>query len=161
MDKSKQLLIGNINEGDNDIGSKGTFEKYHSEHVVLESTPRLTIVNFPCESDVTLEGKFIATAFHARSDQRLKENIVDIENPLDIVNQIDGKCYNFKNTKTKTSYGFIAQEIEEILPDIVDNDREGLKSISYGEIIPILSNAIKELDKKVNDLTSKLMANKS
>lgn len=156
MDKSKQLLIGNISEGDNDVGSKGTFEKYHSEHVILESTPRLTIVNNPCESDVTLEGKFIATAFHARSDERVKENIYVIKDPLSIVNKIEGKCYNFKHKKDKTSYGFIAQEIEEVLPDIVDDDKEGLKSISYGEIIPILSNAIKELDKKVNELTKRL-----
>ena len=71
---SKQLLIANVNQ----IGSKGTVEKYTNENTIFESTPKLTIVDIGQTSEVTLQGTFIATAFHARSDRRLKENIADL-----------------------------------------------------------------------------------
>lgn len=145
---SKQLLIANVNQ----IGSKGTVEKYTNENTIFESTPKLTIVDIGQTSEVTLQGTFIATAFHARSDRRLKENIADLKNSLDIVKQLDPKEYNFIDSGNKKSYGFIAQEIEEILPELVADDANGVKSISYGEIIPILTNAIKELNTKIIQL---------
>jgi hypothetical protein len=148
---SKQIIIGNCESE----GSKGTFEKYHAEYTILESTPRFVIEHRSNESDVTLQGNFVATAFHARSDGRLKENINDLQNSLEIVKKLDGKEYNFKD-RSRKSYGFIAQEIEQILPDIVDNDKNGIKSISYGDIIPILSNAIKELNNKIDLLENKI-----
>ncbi len=46
----------------------------------------------------------------------------------------------------KLQYGFIAQEVENILPAIVNTDSEGYKSIDYIKIIPFLTNAIRELD---------------
>lgn len=149
---SKQIIIGNCNQE----GSKGTVEKYNSEYTILESTPRFIIEHKGNESDVTLQGNFIATSFHARSDKRLKENIEYLKNSLDIVKQLDGKEYNFKDRSNKKNYGFIAQDIERILPDIVDDDKDGIKSISYGDIIPILSNAIKELNKKIENLEYQL-----
>ena len=148
---SKQLLIGNIKIKDDDSikGSRGTFEKYHAEHTVFESSPRLTYSHHSDFSEVYLDGDFIAHSFRARSDKRLKENISNIDSSLDIVKKLDAKKYNFIN-KTKTSYGFLAQDMEKVLPELVEDDSEGLKSISYGEIIPILSNAIKELSKKID-----------
>lgn len=145
---SKQILIANVNN----IGSRGTVEKYVNENTIFESTPKLTIADVGQTSDVTLQGTFIATAFHARSDRRLKENVADLKNSLDIVKQLDPKEYNFIDSTNKKSYGFIAQEIEQILPDLVADDANGVKSISYGEIIPILTNAIKELNAKITQL---------
>ena len=149
---SKQILIGNCSTE----GSKGTVEKYQSEYTVMESTPRFIIQHKQNESDVTLQGNFVATSFHARSDKRLKENIGNLKNSLDIVKQLDGKEYNFID-RSRKSYGFIAQDIERILPDIVDDDKNGIKSISYGDIIPILSNAIKELTKKIENLETHII----
>ena len=156
---SKQIMMGNI---PSHIGSKGTVEKYHSESVVMESTPNLTYTENICDSnneititEVVLEGDFIAHSFRARSDKRLKENITDITDSLDIINQLNAKKYNFKNSKSKESFGFIAQEMEEILPDLVEKDRNGIRTISYGEIIPILSDAVKTLDRKIQDLEAK------
>lgn len=145
---TKQIIFGNIE----DNGSKGTVEKYHNEKIVFETTPHLTISNEVTYSNVTLDGSFIAKSFHARSDQRLKENIDVLQNSLSLVKKMDGKQYNFKDNKNKTSYGFIAQEIEQVLPDLVQSDVNGIKSISYGEIIPILTNAIKELNAKIEKL---------
>ena len=149
---SKQILIGNCQED----GSQGTVEKYNSEYTILESTPRFVIEHQTSESNVTLQGNFVVTSFRARSDERLKANINNLKNPLDIVKQLNGKEYNFKDSLNRKSYGFIAQDIERILPDIVDDDTNGIKSISYGDIIPILSDAIKELNTKIEKMEMKL-----
>lgn len=158
MSISKQIIIGNIK---NDTGSKGTIEKYHAESIIIESSNSLTYKDPSQTADgdgaeVILDGDFIAHTFRARSDARLKENISNIEDSLSIVNKLNAKKYNFKS-KTKESYGFIAQDMETILPDLVEDDVNGIKTISYGEIIPILSEAIKDLNSKVIELDKKLL----
>jgi len=57
---------------------------------------------------------------------------------------------------TKRTYGLIAQEIEAILPEAVETDDKGLKSVSYNSLIPILIESIKELKTEVDELRSKL-----
>lgn len=156
MSTTKQLIMGHIPEN---TGSLGTFEKYHAESVIMETTPNLIYNQHICDNEIStevvLEGDFVAHSFRARSDKRLKENIQNIDNSLNIIQQLSAKKYNFKNTKNKESYGFIAQDMEEVLPDLVQKDDAGMRTISYGEIIPILSEAVKTLDEKVRDLEMK------
>lgn len=85
------------------------------------------------------------------SDLRLKTDIMDIVNAIDIVTQLQGKTYRWKKgqpvngTKGKRVIGLIAQEVQRILPEIVNEDPDtGLLSVSYTEIIPILIEAFKE-----------------
>ena len=92
------------------------------------------------------------------SDQRLKKNINDISGSLDSINNLRGVTYewidDYANNKTPrlgTKYGFIAQEVESVLPSIVGTkeaegtDYHGYKNLSYTEVIPILVEAVKEL----------------
>lgn len=95
-----------------------------------------------------------------QSDINLKTNISSF-NAMDIINKIEPKKYNwnskaeaFKNEQV-THYGVIAQDIEKILPDIVDS-REEFKRVDYIQLIPILIQAIKEQQVEINNLKNHL-----
>ena len=98
---------------------------------------------------------FVATVtaqdFNSVSDLKLKTNIENIENALDTINKMDGYTFNWKNDGKK-GIGVIAQEVAEILPDIVKTEEDGIKSVSYVSLIPVLIEAIKELSNKIDDL---------
>jgi hypothetical protein len=100
------------------------------------------------------------TAFYS-SDIRLKENIQPIQNALEKVESISGNTYNWKegyeeiHSHKGNDVGVIAQEIEQILPQIVTNRDNGYKAVQYEKIIPLLIEAIKELSARVNRLENK------
>jgi hypothetical protein len=107
-------------------------------------------------------------AFGSVSDEKLKENIVSIptQESLDIVNSLHPVRYRWKNTtfneryRGKEDMGFIAQEVERVLPDAtIDTMIQGeeYKTIRYERILPMLVGAIKELTAKYEDLKSRVM----
>jgi hypothetical protein len=82
------------------------------------------------------------------SDTRLKENIIPINNVLDKVSKLSGVSFNFTNecsSKNNKDFGFIAQEVEPIFPELISNNFD-LKSIKYQNITALLVEAIKELN---------------
>ena len=81
----------------------------------------------------------------AYSDERLKENIKTIPNALETVKRLRGVCFDRKDFNGK-GIGVIAQEIEQVLPEVVVEGE--YKSVSYGNIVGLLIEAIKELEKK-------------
>ena len=83
-----------------------------------------------------------AQTFTSLSDKNKKRDIQKITNSLDIVKQIDGVRYKFIGNN-KVLIGVIAQEVEKVLPEVVDNVN-GLKSVSYGNITALLIESIKE-----------------
>jgi len=94
----------------------------------------------------------VSTDIILTSDRRIKENIVKIDSALDKVNSIRGVYYNLISTlSTARKIGFIAQEIEEILPEVVhtDSTEDKMKSVSYGNITALLIEGMKELHAKV------------
>ena len=94
------------------------------------------------------------------SDIRLKENFTKIENGLDIVNKLDGHTFNWKKGGERLSAGFKAQEVEKVLPHLVDekklplraDDNKEYKILRYEEIIPYLVEAIKEQQEEIECL---------
>ena len=89
----------------------------------------------------------------AYSDIRVKENIKTIDNALNKVKNLRGVEYN-KIDNTEKNIGVIAQEVEKILPEVVKEDGEGMKSVAYGNITAILIEAIKEQQKQIDELKS-------
>ena len=81
----------------------------------------------------------------AYSDERLKENIKTIPNALETVKKLRGVSFDRKDLTGK-GIGVIAQEIEKVLPEVVVEGE--YKSVSYGNIVGLLIEAIKELEKK-------------
>ena len=98
-------------------------------------------------------GTLSSINFNSLSDIFYKKNILSIDNSLDIVNQLDGVKFNWKDTN-KISYGVIAQQVENVIPELVDGISK--KTVNYTGIIAFLINAIKELDMKINILEQKM-----
>ena len=96
---------------------------------------------------------------YASSDERLKDNIKPIEGALDKVSQISGNTFDWNEEKQNIykgkDYGVIAQEIEKVMPELVDTRDDGYKAVKYEKIVPLLIESIKELQKEINELKSK------
>ncbi len=88
------------------------------------------------------------------SDIKLKHQIQTIPSALEKVNQLRGVEFLWKSNN-KPSIGFIAQEVEEVVPVAVGN-HNGTKTIDYSKIIPILTQAIKEQQDQINILTQEI-----
>lgn len=101
-------------------------------------------------------GVLNATNFNSLSDISLKENIQPIVESLEVIEQINPVKFTWRDSK-KTSFGVIAQELETVLPDLVETNLEtGIKSVSYDQIIPLLVTAIKQQQAQINSLKKKL-----
>lgn len=87
----------------------------------------------------------IGSDFIIRSDSRLKENIVTVDSALDKVMKMRGVYFN-KLDETTRRIGVIAQEVEQVLPEVVhtDDTPEQMKAVSYANIVGLLIEAIKE-----------------
>jgi hypothetical protein len=93
------------------------------------------------------------TAFSS-SDERLKNDIKPIEDPLAKVTSLSGNTYtwNEKSNKEGEDVGVIAQEVEKVLPEAVTVRGDGYLAVDYHKIIPLLVEAVKELTEKVSTL---------
>ena len=94
-------------------------------------------------------------AFGSPSDKTLKENIKPINNALDKVEKLQGVTFDWKEqdiTNLKEDIGFIAQDVKEVLPELVRENENGKLSLRHQGIIPVLLEAIKELSDKVKAL---------
>jgi hypothetical protein len=94
-------------------------------------------------------GIVTATSFVATSDVNLKENINTIDNSLHIIQSLRGVSFDWKETQ-KPSIGVIAQELEEVLPELVETGE--IKTVNYNGIIGVLIEAVKELSEEVKEL---------
>ncbi len=93
----------------------------------------------------TTTGTYTATGWAHSSDRRLKTNITAIENSLEKIKTLQGVYFNWKNNPNENKQiGFIAQEVEKVLPEVVLKDEAGNYSMVYGNITAVLLNAIKE-----------------
>lgn len=93
-------------------------------------------------------------ALSSPSDIKLKENIEDLPYGLDDVAQMRPVEYDLK-ADGRHDIGFIAQEMKQVVPDVVKEMGDGTLSIQYAKLVPVLVNAIKELQAEVELLKSK------
>ena len=98
-------------------------------------------------------GLLTSTDYNSSSDVTLKENFTQIVNPLDIISQLEGFGFSWKDTKEK-SYGLSAQQVETVLPEIVRVRPDGTKGINYLNLIAFLVEGIKDLKEEVRQLKS-------
>jgi hypothetical protein len=101
-------------------------------------------------NDATCGGNFTAVGnVTAYSDIRHKRNIVKIEDSLNKVHKLSGYTYNRKDNGKRFT-GLIAQEVQEVLPEAVNEDTKGELSVAYGNMTGLLVEAIKELTAQLN-----------
>ena len=103
---------------------------------------------------MTVAGTIVASGdITAFSDERLKHNINRIENALDKTLQLNG--VTFETKENKKSLGVIAQNVLNVLPEVVQENDNGYLSVAYGNIVGVLIEAIKELNAKIEKLEAK------
>jgi len=93
------------------------------------------------------------------SDERLKDNLNQISDPLEKISKISGYEFDWndkQDTYTGHDVGVVAQEIEQVMPEVVTERGDGYKAVKYEKLVPLLIESIKELTAKVEDLESKL-----
>jgi hypothetical protein len=117
--------------------------------------PLLTLTN---TGNMTLTGDITCTETNVVSDIRIKENIYNLENVLPKINKLRGVYYNLKADTKKHKYiGFIAQEIENDFPELVNfNDNLGIKTVNYAQFTSVLLEGMKEMTFIINNLSNKI-----
>lgn len=115
--------------------------------------PKINAENTFSATNNTFTGNVFAATFQVSSDARLKENIQTLNNAVDIVNQLRGVAY-IRNGRAEI--GVIAQEVEQILPQVVRDDTQGYKTVAYGNVVGLLIEAIKEQQNTIKELTTRL-----
>lgn len=94
-----------------------------------------------------------AVDFNSTSDRELKDNIMPIADPMNILNQLEGVGFTWKHNGEQ-SYGIIAQELEKVLPELV-HEVDGYKMVSYIPLIAFLIQAIKIQQMQIDELKNR------
>jgi hypothetical protein len=111
------------------------------------------------DSDGTCTINPTSTSLSCTSDVRLKKNIETMGGALQKVNNLRGVTFQWNSqTGSSTRPGFIAQEVQNVMPELVSEDSAGMLSVNYLNFAPVLVNAINELDLKVGSFTSSTTA---
>jgi len=99
-----------------------------------------------------------ATTVRADSDRRIKDNIETIENGLDKVLRLRGTTFTRTDLedKNKKHIGLIAQEVLEVIPEVVGGTEDTSYSVSYGEIVAVLIEAIKEQQIQIEEQNKRI-----
>ena len=103
--------------------------------------------NITAAGDITAEGNI-----NAKSDERLKENIEEIPDALAKLFSIRGVTFDRIDQPGLRQVGVIAQEVEEVLPEVVEDGPDGFKSVAYGNMVGLLIEAIKDQQKQIDVL---------
>jgi len=115
----------------------------------------------PTSGEIRAAGNITA---YATSDERLKTNIVKIDNALEKVSQIDGIIYDWNDDYKKDhggvdgyflrdqNSGVIAQQVEKVFPNVVGERSDGMKAVRYELLVPLLIEAIKDLKAEIESL---------
>lgn len=147
-----------------DIGGGETPLVFQSRQNTATWTERLRITSAgamglgvtPTNTAGRLEASNDIVAYSS-SDKNWKKNIKNIDSPLEKLSQINGVEFDWIEDEPVHGnkghdIGVIAQEIEQVLPEIVQTRESGMKAVQYDKIIPLLIESIKEQQKQIDEL---------
>jgi len=120
-----------------------------SKAVIVDSNKDITGYR-----NLTSTGTITGAEVTATSDIRLKSNIETIDSALDKVKEMRGVYFDKHGSQDKRSVGVIAQEMQEIMPEVVvtDDTEDKYLSVAYGNLVGVLIEAVKELSEEVDKL---------
>jgi hypothetical protein len=177
LDSSGNLLVSTTSAVTTNVGSRlmyGATDPYISSTLTASTNPTTSYLLYSTGASayrfyVGMGGTVYATntTITAISDQRLKENIRDLDDGLETVMALKPRKFDWKTGKgkdIKNDRGFIAQEFETILPDMVDEwkdpapeGEEPYKAVN-ANLIPTLVKAIQEQQTLITQLTARITA---
>jgi hypothetical protein len=140
------------------------------ERLRIDNTGNIGIGTTAPSAKLQVNGDIIANSIAGSSDIRFKKNIKTVENALDKVKALRGVYFNWKqeafpdkNFGAQDELGFIAQEVEQVVPEIVskENTKDEYRSIKYDKLVALLVEAIKEQQKQIDSLKVLVKKNKS
>ena len=140
----------------NDTTSTSTFYPIFSDVTSGSATTKVSSTKLTFTPST---GNLEATQFTSLSDRSKKTNIRPIQNALDITKQLDGVRFDWIDND-KESIGVIAQDVEKILPELVETSDDGTKSVAYQNMVAVLIEAVKEQQKQIDrqqELINQLM----
>ena len=142
------LIVSGTSERTISVGSSGGYFFGNASNAGWRNSGGTALVYWD------MSGNFTAYQnITAYSDARLKKNVETISNATKIVNALRGVFYE-RIEDDRPSVGVIAQEIREVLPQVV-NENDGMLSVAYGNIVGVLIEAIKEMDNRIKTLEVK------
>ena len=152
--------------GTGNINTTGQIGRDSNDYIAFTDNTQLDVYingnnefRFEADGDFHADGDVIAESTTIASDEKLKENINLIDNPIEKIKQIRGVTFDWKRDGKKSA-GVIAQDIEKILPEAVKEvhglkDDESYKTVNYNSLISILIESVKELTARVEELEAK------
>jgi|GEM_PF-6505903 len=144
------------------------FETIDTARLVILKNGNVGIGTTSPNSTLEVHGDICITGLYKGvSDMRLKKNIARVKNARVMINKLNPVSYKFRtddyphlNLPSNSRFGLIAQEVEKVLPFLVDeselanvlDNEDNFKHVSYIELIPLLLRAIQELDQELQEL---------
>ena len=146
----------NIYFADGDDNNVGGITYNHTSNYMLFRVNGASAAKIESGGALTILGDVVALAYGSPSDKRLKENIKPIESALDKVSKLQGVTFDWKPSDSileiKEDVGFIAQDVQKVIPELVRENKDGMLSMRHQGIAPILLEAIKELKAEIEEL---------
>ena len=141
------LVIGQFNSSGSSATSATSFNTSNTAFVIgngTDSSNKSDAFKVMFNGDTTVGGDITIS-----SDARLKSNIVSLGSTLSKLLLIDGKSYE-KDGKQRI--GVLAQEIQEVFPELVTEDGNEMLAVNYQGLVPVLINALKEQQSEIDEL---------
>ena len=139
----------------NESVAGGTWLKIYLDRIAPRISSSAGYIRF-FDTDTEVYHDLYVSSVYETSDLRLKTNISNVQSPLIKTLQLRPVQYTLlkshSDKSTSQDIGFIAQELEKIIPEAVTTDDSGNKLINYRTLIAILTGAIQEMSIQINDL---------
>ena len=147
------LAIGYFNDSGSTItGSSTVFDNSNTAFVIgngADNDNRSDALVVKFDGTTTIAGDL-----NINSDARIKANIISLGSTLAKLLQIDGKTYTIKKDENgKQKIGLLAQDIEKVFPELV-SESNGIKSVNYQGLVPVLINALKDQQSEIDEMKS-------
>ena len=141
------------------IGYQAGYNETGSNKLYIEnSNSSSPLIYGEFDNDIVqINGDFTVTGTITElSAQRFKENISPLTGSLEKANQLQGVSFN-RIGQSEKEIGFIAEQVAEVLPELVDKDKEGnITGVQYSRVTAVLLESVKELSSKLNEMEARL-----
>lgn len=139
-----------------------TFSTNDAERIRISSSGSVGIGTTSPSYLLQVNGTAFATSWQTPSDARLKKNIAPISGAMDTIKRLQGVHFEWRDVKErsigksldlpadKPQVGFIAQEVQTVVPEAVSIAKDGVMSVQESKVVPILVESVKELNDELN-----------